>query len=97
MSRPTASITTGTADLSGGTVATSYATACLHPEGYTIVSAQGGLGGTTFAGLSGAAPTGFTRNSPMTAPPPILLAVDLDMREPEDRAIPANQANRATR
>lgn len=51
---------TGNAVLSGATVATSYDVSGGYvAKQYTIVNAAGGLGGTTFAGLTGAAPTGF--------------------------------------
>jgi len=50
----------GNAVLSGATVATTYAVGAYIQRQYTIVNAAGGLGGTTFAGLTGAAPAGFT-------------------------------------
>ncbi|WP_161808145.1 autotransporter-associated beta strand repeat-containing protein [Mesorhizobium sp. 1M-11] len=72
---------TGTANLSGGTVATSYAAATYIQKTYTILNAQGGLGGTTFAGLTGTAPTGFTHKLAYDGNN-AYLALDLDMREP---------------
>lgn len=51
----------GNAVLSGATVAASYQVVGGYvARQYTLVNAAGGLGGTTFAGLTGAAPTGFT-------------------------------------
>ena len=72
---------TGTANLSGGTVATNYAPATYIQKTYTILNAQGGLGGTTFAGLTGTAPTGFTHKLAYDGNN-AYLALDLDMREP---------------
>lgn len=53
---------TGTADLSGGTVATSYVPGAYVEKTFAILTAQGGLGGSTFAGLEGTAPAGFTHS-----------------------------------
>ena len=50
----------GNAVLTGATVATTYAVGGYIQRQYTIVNAAGGLGNTSFAGLTGAAPAGFT-------------------------------------
>lgn len=83
----------GTASLSGSTVSTSYAAATYIQKTYTILNAQGGLGSTTFAGLTGTAPTGFShklaydgRNA--------YLALDLDMREPGQPGEPGTPGGR---
>jgi hypothetical protein len=52
---------TGTANLSGGTVATSFASGQYVAREHVILNAAGGLGGTTFAGLSGTVPTGVVQ------------------------------------
>jgi subtilase-type serine protease len=52
----------GSASLSGGTVVTSYAEGTSVAKEYVIVDAEGGLGGTRFAALGGAAPTGFSQS-----------------------------------
>lgn len=48
----------GTASLTGATVAATYAAGGYISKRYTILNAAGGLGGTTFAGLTGTAPAG---------------------------------------
>jgi autotransporter-associated beta strand protein len=48
----------GMASLTGATVAASYAGGTYVQKQYVILNAAGGLGGTTFAGLTGTAPTG---------------------------------------
>ena len=52
----------GTADLSGATVVPIYEPGSYVARQYAIVNADGGLGGTTFAGLSGTAPAGFVQS-----------------------------------
>lgn len=49
----------GTADLSGATVIATYEPDSYVAGQHVIVSAEGGLGGTEFARLSGTAPAGF--------------------------------------
>lgn len=73
---------TGTANLSGGTVATSFAPVAYVQKTYTILTAQGGLGGTTFAGLTGTAPAGFTRALTYDGTNANLV-LDLLMRDPD--------------
>ena len=53
---------TGSADISGATVAATYETGSYVSRKYTILSASGGLGGTTFVGLTGTAPSGFAQS-----------------------------------
>ncbi|MCP8940544.1 autotransporter domain-containing protein [Alsobacter sp. SYSU M60028] len=50
---------TGVATLTGGTVQTVFAPGSYLTRQYTILHANGGFGGTTFAGLSGNVPAGF--------------------------------------
>ncbi|CUU19012.1 Bll7882 protein CDS [Bradyrhizobium sp.] len=50
---------TGIASLTGGTVQTSFLPGTYVRKSYTILSAAGGLGGTTFSGVSSSLP-GFT-------------------------------------
>ena len=50
---------TGIASLTGGTVQTAFLPGTYLGRSYTILSAAGGLGGTTFSGVSGGMP-GFT-------------------------------------
>lgn len=83
---------TGTANLSGGTVATSYATATYIQKTYTILNALGGLGGTTFAGLTGTTPTGFTQKLAYDGTNAYLV-LDLDIREPGNPGGPGNPGN----
>ncbi|WP_395383027.1 autotransporter domain-containing protein [Mesorhizobium sp. UC22_110] len=71
----------GTANLSGGTVSTNYAAATYIQKTYTLLNAQGGLGGTSFVGLTGTAPTGFKHKLAYDGNN-AYLALDLDMREP---------------
>ncbi|MDP2123934.1 MAG: autotransporter domain-containing protein, partial [Parvibaculum sp.] len=51
---------TGAAILSGGTVAAAYDPGSFVARQYVILDAAGGTGGTSFAGLTGAAPAGFS-------------------------------------
>lgn len=53
---------TGNAVLTGATVVASYAPGTYVERRYTILNAAGGLGGTTFAGVAGAAPIGFAHS-----------------------------------
>jgi fibronectin-binding autotransporter adhesin len=53
---------TGTANLSGATAVALYQAGIYVARQYTILAANGGLGGTSFAGLAGAAPTGFSHS-----------------------------------
>ncbi|WP_379062495.1 autotransporter-associated beta strand repeat-containing protein [Mesorhizobium sp. UC74_2] len=71
----------GTANLSGGTVSTNYAAATYIQKTYTLLNAQGGLGGTSFVGLTGTAPSGFKHKLAYDGNN-AYLALDLDMREP---------------
>jgi len=50
----------GSADLSGGTVKATYLPGNHVAKKHVIVNAAGGLGGTSFAGLEGSTPKGFT-------------------------------------
>ena len=53
----------GTATLTGATVNAQFAAGSYLPKQYTILTAAGGLGGTTFAGLTNTnLPAGFTEN-----------------------------------
>ncbi|UVK56336.1 autotransporter domain-containing protein [Mesorhizobium sp. AR02] len=51
---------TGTADLSGGTVAVIYLPGTFVAKSYTILHADGGLGGTAFAGIDAPTLPGLT-------------------------------------
>ena len=51
---------TGIATLTGATVMASYDPGSYVSKKYTIIAADGGLAGTTFAGLKGSAPKGFS-------------------------------------
>ena len=84
---------TGTANLSGGTVSTNYAAATYIQKTYTILNAQGGLGGTSFAGLTGTAPTGFKHTLAYDGSN-AYLALDLDMREPGNPGEPGKPTGR---
>ncbi|MGE0500015.1 MAG: autotransporter domain-containing protein [Rhizobiaceae bacterium] len=52
----------GDADLSGATVATVFVPGAYVDKEYVILNAEGGLGGTEFAGLSGTAPFGMEQS-----------------------------------
>ena len=52
----------GNAVLTGATVTTTYLPGTYIQRRYGIVNAAGGLGGTTFAGLAGEAPSGFSHS-----------------------------------
>lgn len=80
-------VVTGTATLTGGTVATDYATATYVSKTYTILSADGGLGGTRFTALQGTAPTGFTQELAYDGGT-VSLVLDLEMREPDEPDTP---------
>lgn len=82
----------GTANLSGGTVSTNYAAATYIQKTYTLLNAQGGLGGTSFAGLTGTAPTGFKHKLAYDGNN-AYLALDLDIREPGKPGDPGEPGN----
>jgi len=53
---------TGNAVLTGASVVATYAPGTYVERQYTILNAAGGLGGTTFTGVAGAAPLGFSHS-----------------------------------
>ena len=57
----------GTATLTGGSVQTVFAPGSYITRQYTILHAAGGLSGTTFAGISGSVPAGFTQRLSYTS------------------------------
>jgi autotransporter-associated beta strand protein/T5SS/PEP-CTERM-associated repeat protein len=57
----------GTAALTGGSVQTLFAPGSYLTKSYDILHAAGGLGGTTFGGVSGNVPPGFTESLSYTA------------------------------
>ncbi|MHA7775783.1 autotransporter-associated beta strand repeat-containing protein [Roseibium sp. M-1] len=81
---------TGVADLTGATVALSYEAGSYIERSYTIVSADGGLGGTTFAGLTGTVPTGFTQSLDYNSGE-VSLVLDLELRGPSFSNLNRNQ------
>jgi uncharacterized protein with beta-barrel porin domain len=62
----------GSATLTGGSVQTAFSAGSYVPRSYTILHTTGGLGHTTFSGVSGNVPVNFTESLSYTATDVIL-------------------------
>jgi autotransporter-associated beta strand protein len=84
----------GTATLSGATVNATYASGSYLSKQYTILTTTGGLGGTTFAGLTNTnLPAGFTASLNYSTPDDVMLDLNGALGGPGTGGLNVNQQN----
>ncbi|MCG2666478.1 autotransporter domain-containing protein [Bradyrhizobium sp. GCM10023182] len=84
-----------TATLTGGSVQTAFAAGSYAVRQYTILHAAGGLGGTTFSGVSGNVPAGFAESLSYTSRD-VLLNLTAALGTLPGAGLNQNQRNVAT-